>query len=231
MNERQWEQIGAATGIVFVVLLVISVFGTPAPPDLGDSSLKWAQWFKDHQDGIQTVTFIGMIASFFFLWFLGSLRSFLRVAEGGSGRLSSVTFAGGIATAALAGFGSTCLTVGALRPTTSPLILQTLADLNFYVLAVGAFTLAAYLAPGSVVILRSRALPAWLGWTGLAAALAQLLTALAIFGDTSGALNPKDGLIPILGFSGFLVWTLAASILIVGRARPAGSVRTAEIST
>ena len=81
------------------------------------------------------------------------------------------------------------------------------------------------------VILRSRALPAWLGWIGVAGALAQLLTALAIFGSTTGATNPKDGLIPILGFIGFLLWTLAASILIAGRVRPAGSVRTAEIST
>ena len=231
MNERQWEQLGAATGMVAVVLLVISVLGTPMPPDLNEPSLKSAQWFKDHQDGIRTATFIGVMASFFFLWFLGSLRSFLRVAEGGSGRLASVTFAGGIATVALAAVGGTCLTVGALRPTTSPFILQTLFDLNFYVLAVGAFTLAAYLAAGSVVILRSRALPAWLGWIGIAGALAQLLTALAIFGSTTGATNPKDGLIPILGLAAFAVWTLAASILIVRRIGLASNVRTAEIST
>jgi hypothetical protein len=231
MSGKQWEQFGAATGIVFVVLLVISVIGTPMPPDLNEPSLKSAQWFKDHQDGIRTATFIGMIAGFFFLWFLGSLRTFLRDAEGGSGRLASVTFAGGVATAALAAVGGTCLTVGALRPTTSPFILQTLFDLNFYLLAVGGFTLAAYLAAGSVVILRSRVLPAWLGWLGAAAAIAQLLTALAIFGSTTGATNPKDGLIPILGFIGFLVWTLAASILIIARVRPAGGVRTAEIST
>lgn len=231
MNEKQWEQLGAATGIVFVVLLVISVLGTPMPPDLNEPSLKFAQWFKDHQDGIRTATFIGVIASFFFLWFLGSLRSFLRDAEGGSGRLASVTFAGGVATAALAAVGGTCLTVGALRPATSPFILQTLFDLNFYVLAVGAFTLVAYLAAGSVVILRTRALPAWLGWIGVASALAQLLTALAIFGSTTGATNPKDGLIPILGLAGFAVWTLAASILIARRVGPATSVRTAEIST
>jgi hypothetical protein len=231
MNDRQWEQLGAATGIVFVVLLVISAFGTPVPPDLNESPQNFAQWFTNHQDGIRTATFIGMIAGIFFLWFLGSLRSFLRVAEGGTGRLASVSFAGGIATVALAAVASTCLTVGALRPTTSALILQTLADINFYLLAVGAFALAAYLAAGSVVILRSGALPAWLGWLGILAALAQLLASLAIFGSTTGATNPKDGLIPIVAFVGFLIWTLAASILITVRATPARNVRSAEIST
>jgi hypothetical protein len=230
MSERQWEQLGAATGIVFVVLLAISAFGTPTPPDLDVAPVRSAQWFKDHQDGIRTVTFIGMIAGFLFLWFLGSLRSFLRIAEGGTGRLSSVAFGGGVATAALAAVGSTCLTVGALRPATSPHILQTLADFNFYVLAVGGFTLAAYLAAGSVVILRTRALPIWLGWFGLLAALAQLLTALAIFGDKTGPLNPKDGVLVFVGFVGFLVWTLVTSILITTRVAPAGTVRVAEIS-
>jgi hypothetical protein len=231
MNERQWERLGAATGILFVVLLVISAFGTPTPPDLNDQPVKFAQWFRDHQDGIRTATFIGMIAGFLFLWFLGSLRSFLRAAEGGTGRLSSVAFAGGIATVALATVGSTCLTVGALRPTTTPFILQMLADVNFYVLAVGGFTIAAYLAAGSMVILRSGALPAWLGGLGVLGAIAQLLTEIAIFGSKTGPFNPKDGVVVFIGFIAFLLWTLITSILMTGRVGAAGAVRSAEISS
>jgi hypothetical protein len=231
MNERQGEQLGAATGIVFVVLVVVSVLATPAPPDLDEQPIKVALWFTAHQDGIRAATFIGMLAAPFFLWFLGSLRGFLRIAEGGTGRLASITFAGGVVTAALATVGSTCLTVGALRPTNSPLILQTLADINFYVLAVGAFALAVYLAAGSLVILRRRVLPPWLGWVGLVSALLQLVTSFAIFGSTTGATNPKDGLFPLAGFVGFLFWTLAASILIASRTTPAVTARSAEISS
>jgi hypothetical protein len=221
MNDRRLEQAGAATGIVFVVLLVISVFGLPTPPELNESPLNVSRYFQEHQDAIRSTTFIGMIAGFFFLWFLGSLRSFLRVAEGGTGRLSAVAFAGGIAAAAMAGVGSTAMTVGALRPGTSPFILQTLYDLNVYLLAVGSFSLAAYLAAGSVVMIRTGALPSWLGWGGALLAVVQLLTAIAIFGSTNGAFNPHDGFVAFVGFIGFLLWTLATSVFLVRRPGPA----------
>ena len=218
MNDRRSEQLGAATGIVFVVLLVASIFATPAPPKIDVPAANVAAYFHNHQDGIRAGTFIGMIAAFFFLWFLGSLRSFLRVAEGPTGRLSSVLFGGGVATAALAAVSSTAMTIGALRPETNPQILQALYDLNLYVLPVGAFTLAAYAAAGGMVVLRSRALPVWLGWGGLLVGLLQLLSAIAIFGSTSNAFNPHDGFVAFAAFIGFALWTLAASVLLVRRA-------------
>jgi Domain of unknown function (DUF4386) len=218
MYDRRSEQLGAATGIVFVVLLVISIFALPMPPDIDEPAGNVATYFHNHQDGIRASTFIGMIAGFFFLWFLGSLRSFLRVAEGPTGRLSSVLFGGGVATAALATVASTAMTLGALRPETNPQILQILYDLNLYVLPVGGFTLAAYAAAGGMVVLRSRVLPVWLGWGGLLVGLLQLLSAIAIFGSKSGAFNPHDGFVAFAAFIGFVLWTLAASVLLVRRA-------------
>jgi hypothetical protein len=218
MDDRRSQQLGAATGIVFVVLLVVSIFALPAPPKIDVPAGNVATYFQNHQDGVRASTFIGMIAAFFFLWFLGSLRSFLRVAEGQTGRLSSVLFAGGVATAALAAVGSTAMTMGALRPETNPQILQALYDLNVYVLVVGSFTLAAYAAAGGMVVLRSRALPVWLGWGGLLVGLLQLLSAIGIFGSTSNAFNPHDGVVAFAAFIGFVLWTLAASVLLVRRA-------------
>jgi hypothetical protein len=41
-------------------------------------------------------TYVGALSGVALLWFLGSLRSTLRAGEGGTGRLSSIAFAGGI---------------------------------------------------------------------------------------------------------------------------------------
>lgn len=97
MADPRWERLGAATGIVFVVLSVLALFigGQPgAAPDV-------VQYFIDNRGRLLVQSFLAGLASIFFLWFLGSVWSYLRAAEGGTGRLSAVAFAGGILTMGL----------------------------------------------------------------------------------------------------------------------------------
>jgi hypothetical protein len=95
--DPRWERLGAATGILFVFLsvLALSIGGQPgAAPDV-------VQYFVDNRGRLLVQSFLAGVASIFFLWFLGSVRSYLRAAEGGTGRLSAVAFAGGILTLGL----------------------------------------------------------------------------------------------------------------------------------
>ncbi len=69
MSDRLWQRLGAACGIVYVVLLI------------GGGS------FEGNTVGI--AFFVVILAFLFFLFFLGNLWSALRRAEGGSGWLSA----------------------------------------------------------------------------------------------------------------------------------------------
>ena len=98
MNDDRLGRYGAASGIVGVFLLVGSFLGfiLPNAPDLDAPGTDWASYFTDHQSRIQVGVIVLGVGLFFFIWFLGSLRSALARAEGGEGRLASVAFGGGI---------------------------------------------------------------------------------------------------------------------------------------
>jgi hypothetical protein len=102
------------------------------------------------------------------LWFLGSLRSALRAAEGGTGRLSAIAYAGGIVLAATAvADASIQFAVAESVGDVPPAVTQTLSVLysDFFLgfpVGVGTLLLASGLA-----ILRTGVLPVWLGWVAL----------------------------------------------------------------
>ena len=87
MENDRLARYGAATGIVFVILLVIGFGGLVLPnvPKTDASGQEWAAYFTDHQERIQTGVVLLGLAVFFFVWSLGSLRSVLVAAEGGAG--------------------------------------------------------------------------------------------------------------------------------------------------
>src|SRR3989304_6456465 len=76
MSNHLWQRLGAACGIVYVVLLI------------GGNSIGGPD--------IQIVFLMEILAFLFFLFFLGNLWSALRGAEGGSGWLSATAFGGGV---------------------------------------------------------------------------------------------------------------------------------------
>jgi hypothetical protein len=69
----------------------------------------------DNQGEIQTGTTITAIGLFFYIWFLGSLRTALSRAEGGEGRLASVAYGGGLVSAGFFLVGLTTLQAAAFR--------------------------------------------------------------------------------------------------------------------
>jgi hypothetical protein len=162
-------------------------------------------------------SFLAGLASIFFLWFLGSVRSYLRAAEGGTGRLSAVAFAGGILTMGLLMFSltvSTALADGMARlspPDTSrafyALVVEA-SDLTFFPIVVLA-------GASAIVILRTKAFPGWLGWLGGGVAVAALSRGTAFFVE-SGPFS-SGGVLETLGVAAFLLWLLLMSILLVRR--------------
>ena len=53
MDENMWERWGAAAGVVFVVLLMLSVFIAGAPPHIDASHDKIVSYFGDHRRAVE----------------------------------------------------------------------------------------------------------------------------------------------------------------------------------
>jgi hypothetical protein len=186
MNEDRYVEYGAATGIVFVVLSLVGFIVFPTPPDLNSPAQDWASYFLGHHDGVRSSIVVLSVAMFFFIWFLGTLTSVLRIATG-SPRLPSIAFAGGILGAACLLVGLSAEAVAAFRPQgVDPLITRAMNDI-FVMVGVAAIpAFVAFFAATSVVILRTGAFPGWLGWLLVIAAAVQPLTFGALFTE-SGA--------------------------------------------
>jgi hypothetical protein len=176
MLSGSWERYAPLSGLLAVALLVVAfiVTGTDSV-DSDDSTAKVLKFWLDNDGEQMAGAFIGALAAVPLLWFFGSLRSAFRIAEGGTGRLSSIAYAGGIVLVAFAVVDSslqfaTADTAGDVPP----LVTQSLSVLygDFFLgfpVGVGTFLLAS-----SLVILRTGVLPAWLGWVALVLGIVSL---------------------------------------------------------
>ena len=91
--------------------------------------------------------------------------------------------------------------------------LAALFDLGTAIVYPTGFALVVSLTAPSLAILRTRTLPAWLGWFGLAVALVQLLAQLAIFTDPD-TVSPL-GVLTFIGFILLQMWVLATTIVLM----------------
>jgi hypothetical protein len=148
---------------------VIAFIVSGETPDTDDSPQKILSFYVDNDAEQQWAAALLAWAAVFFLFFIGVLRTVLRVAEGAVGRLSTVAFGGGVVAAigmlSFAGF------TFALGDTAddglTPQAAQALNALNsdfFFPVALGT---AVLLISTGLATLRGAALPRWLGWAAV----------------------------------------------------------------
>src|SRR5581483_6910403 len=99
--DEKGRRLDAATGVIFAVVALVAFVLPGAPPKADASPEKLVNFFAGHRGDILAGDFLLGVAAFFFLWFLGSVRSYLRAGEGGAGRVSSAAFGGGVVGTAL----------------------------------------------------------------------------------------------------------------------------------
>jgi len=157
---------------------------------------------------------LGTLSFFFFLFFLGSLYSTLRRAEGGSGWLSILALGGGFVFTAVHSIESVVsYALGwhvALAGNIA--VVTALEDIENLVAYYYAVPLAVMLVATSIVAYQTRVLPRWIAWVGFVAGAAWLVGAV-------GVLDPQNGPLTLIGFGGglllFFLWTFATSIALV----------------
>jgi hypothetical protein len=164
---RRWDRLAAGLGIVFVALQLGLGAVLAGAPALDAPAAEIQSYLVDDGVNVLLAATLGTLSAFFFLWFLGNVRTFLRTAEGGPGSLSAVAFGAGLVTITLATTASLPTVALAWDDTAAlaePGLVQAAWNLNTLALvpigsSAGAFCLAA-----AVVILRTRVMPP--GWGG-----------------------------------------------------------------
>jgi hypothetical protein len=171
-----WERYAPLTGVLAVVLWVIgtivyqSAVDAKNPATLLDS-------YRNEEGSILVGGFLWLLGTFFFFWFLGSLRARLIALETGVQRLTAIAFGGGVA-AAVFGFAlpgpdmAAAIADGADLSGPAAEAIRVVGDTFF----IGAeMSAAVLLAATGVHALRTRSLPRWLAWVSLVVALVLII--------------------------------------------------------
>ena len=166
--DDKFEKWGLLAGIEFVVLILVGGLIGGTPPKVTDSTAEITKYFTDHPDALKVANFLGGLSILAFLWFLGSLFQRLRAAEGGSGRVSGIALTGGVATAATALIAYGVNAWGVLYPEA---IAQESFRLSTILFAYLGFAAAVFVLGTSIVVLRTKLLPAWVAYLGAISAI------------------------------------------------------------
>jgi hypothetical protein len=213
-TSRQWRTMSVSTGIaglagfvgVAVSQALVQVGGSePAFDAPGQEILGFFE--ARHENLYAAGSFVGLIAVLALLWFFAGFWAVLRSAEGAPAWRSVVALGSGLAAVAqlmspgwdLAGF--------RVDDGVDPQLARLAFDSGNLGFANAWLALASFLFAAGWIILGSRALPAWLGWVAMVAAVGFL------FGRAIWTTS-----IWLIPYALYWVWTIVISVqLLRGR--------------
>jgi hypothetical protein len=213
MNERMWWRLAAASGILYVVFTVAHSNGGGGV-GIGDSRASIAGWV-DGTLGPRGVNWVGVYTGILGLLslvvFAAVLAAATRRREGTQPWLSNVTLGAGLLTVAvkLTSLPAAFALAYRAREGFEPQLAAALTDMNDFSFVLTWPLMALMIGAAAAGILRYGVLPAWLGWSGAAVALALLAAVPLAFG--SGA---------FVAFLTSSLWLSLASLTMVVRPTP-----------
>ncbi len=214
MDETRWERWGAASGFGAILTGAAAMAFERGALSASDSPARIAAHFADNHGALLAQALLFVLGSGLFIWFAGSLRSFLARAEGGSGRLSAIAFGAAVASTVVT-LVALAFQVGLARAVGDagqPALVGTMDAL--FVLA--NLPLAVMLFAVAIVTFRTAALPAWLGSLTIVAAVAQVVPVLGIALD-GGPLAADGWVSAYLPYPLYALWLTCAAIVTVAR--------------
>jgi hypothetical protein len=211
MTSRTVSRLGAATGLAYVVLVLLGndVLAGAGGPDFTAPATKVAAHLAANPP--TTVTYVGgfveLIGLLCFVAFVAKLFCVVRRAEGGDGFLAVTALSAGLLSAAIK-FASGPAALEAFnraREGLDPQLAAALIDMNGFAFLLTFALDALMLAAVAAVALRTGVLPRW---QGIMAAVTAALLLLTVAGA---------GTVPPLGMLLALVWIAAVSVTLVRR--------------
>ena len=216
MDYWRKEQIGAASGVVAAVFMAVSAFVGGRYPTQNASSQTILTFLTDHRTRLLWQVWLFGAGAVAALWFIGSLRSTLRRAEGGTGRLAAVAFGAGIAILAGA-FISEVLLAG-LAYRIAGEVDATIAAALFHLVAITfaltCFPIALFVGSTTLVIMRTDVLPRLVAYIGVVAVGIASVGTLSMFYD-SGRLAVGSNYSFYGPFTAVLVFTFVTSATLI----------------
>lgn len=196
------DRLVALSGVLAVALFIAAFAVGGETPDADASVGKIVSFYRDNAGEQKAAGVLLAYASLFLLVFTATVAGALRRAYAESGLPSALAFAGGIVlSVGWLIFAGLEFTLGDAPEKLAPSAVQALNALNsdmFFPVALGT---AAFLVGSGIGIVRTRVLPAWLGWAALV---------IGVVAATPAGFFA----IPALG-----VWILIASALLFLRGR------------
>ena len=193
-SDKAWVPLVAGLG--FIVLLIVSIIVTGEPKSADDGPAAVAQWYSDNKDAAEIGAFISVVAGAFLIFFGAYLR---KVLEPGAGLMLSVLPLIGVAIVAIGAAIDGMLMFAAAEavndvPAPEIQTIQAIWDNDFlpFLLGVLVFNWSVGLA-----VLKSGALPKWMGWAAIVFGVIGLAGPIGFFGAIGAAL-----------------WIIVASILL-----------------
>jgi hypothetical protein len=172
---RTLEQWGGLAAVAYVVLFVGgSILAYSGQPDTGDPPAKLISYYGDsgHRDKIALGWLIILVGVFFFLWFLGALRQFLRriddqgmlpaVATIGGGVYASLTLAGRSVDMAIK-----TMSDDTFRHQVFPELIHAADDAGYILQAAGGVGLGALMISASLAVWWAARIPNWAAWVSV----------------------------------------------------------------
>jgi hypothetical protein len=194
------ERYAPLSGVAAVLLWIVGAFLLEKDdrPD-EDVGSNFRDWVQANDTALITGAIVFGFGVLFFLWFLGTLRSTLFAAEGGTGRVSTIAFGSGVACSVSMMFAVLPHAQAAFdidnTSDTSAAALVHMGDAFFG--GIELFAIPMLLA-AALVVLRHGPLPRWHGWFSLVVALILVIIPIGFVGV----------------FIGLPLWVLATSVLL-----------------
>ena len=215
MSDRAIRWAGLA-GIVFVVLVVITIVISGSPPKSDDAVSKIRDYYIDHRSNLLWANLVGVVGIPFILWFVVVLRELFR-GDRLTTALGTFSLAGLLVTAPMAMIGGalsvSVIYIDGAAQTYRPETLRLVYDAQSLAFAATSAGIAAFALGAALAIRRSGALPRftmWLAW-------------LAVLGSVVTMFTVLDAGAATIGLVG--VTTFALFILVTGITMAAGKVK------
>jgi hypothetical protein len=176
MRLARWEErlapFDAIAAVAFWIAGVLVLQGPADQPDQDASPARALAFFKLEDGAILLGTFLFLVGTLFFFWFLGLVRTRLVGAEGGSHRLSSVAFAAGVATAICLLLMPAVHAAGAINnESLTADAAQVYLGINVAFFYAAELSAAVFLLAIGLVSLAGQPFPRWLAWASLVLAV------------------------------------------------------------
>jgi hypothetical protein len=214
MLERTVRWTGIAA-IVFVVLILITVFASGQPPAADDAVDKIRNYLVDHRSALLISNLLGLVGIPLVIWFGVVLREVLR-GDRTANALGTASLAGLLVTAPLAivggGLTSATVYVDGVADKLGDDSVRIVFEAQSLIFAATSAGLVLFSLAAGLAIHRTKALPSYTMWLAFLTTVANLLTMISTV--TAGA--------SVLGLPGVI--SFALFVLVVGITMTTGKV-------